>query len=383
MLTLIGARVSAQNVPTITLSKPAQTFAEPFSRVGGVREQSDGRVVVLDRQEIKLVRIDFKTGSATPICRSGKGPGEYTYPLYLAPLPGDSTLAVEMGGGGRNIVITSDGVSGTPLRSTGYSNNKPLFSASDIATDSRGRVYEKVARYRMQNGQLMRLDSGGVRRLDRVTGKQDTLGMISQRLAEPSRKAVAVKPKAVTNDPRPDAAAREQPVFPGFDQWAVAPDGRVAIVTVYPYRVTFFAENGAATIGPEIAVPPIKMSAGFKARWKEMQTEPAPTLTFGPGGMQASGKSVRPYNEPRSWPDELPPFLGDALQFAPDGNLWVERTTPAGVPQTFDVIDRSGKVASRVVLPAKARLVGFGKGCVYVVRIDDDDLERLERHVVG
>ncbi|MEO7361553.1 MAG: hypothetical protein ABI120_14565 [Gemmatimonadaceae bacterium] len=73
-------------------------------------------------------------------------PGEYTLPLRLVALPGDSTLAVDMSGGGRAIVITRDAVSGTPLRSTGFNNNKPLFNRSEVQSDARGRIYEQVDR---------------------------------------------------------------------------------------------------------------------------------------------------------------------------------------------------------------------------------------------
>jgi hypothetical protein len=85
--------------------------------------------------------------------------------------------------------------------------------------------------------------------------------------------------------------------------------------------------------------------------------------------------------EPTDWPEYLPPFLGASLvAFAPDGLLWVQRTTPAGQPATFDLIDGAGKVAQRVVLPKKSRVVGFGSGTVYVARSDDDDLQYLQRY---
>ena len=87
-----------------------------------------------------------------------------------------------------------------------------------------------------------------------------------------------------------------------------------------------------------------------------------------------------PFAEPTEWPRDLPPFLAGALSMGLDGRLWVQRTTAAGAPPTFDVFDAAGRLAERVTLPARTRLVGHGRGVVYLVRIDEDDLEYLERY---
>jgi hypothetical protein len=58
----------------------------------------------------------------------------------------------------------------------------------------------------------------------------------------------------------------------------------------------------------------------------------------------------------------------------------VSRHVASDAPPTYDVIDNSGKVVSRVVLPKRTRLVGFGNGTVYLARIDEDDLQYLQRY---
>jgi len=47
---------------------------------------------------------------------------------------------------------------------------------------------------------------------------------------------------------------------------------------------------------------------------------------------------------------------------------------------TFDVFDQTGRVVSRVALPAETRLIGFGNGTVYLARSDEDDLQYLQRY---
>ena len=92
---------------------------------------------------------------------------------------------------------------------------------------------------------------------------------------------------------------------------------------------------------------------------------------------------ARPPEEPTDWPEELPPFLRDAAMFATDGRLWVQRTTPADQPPTFDVFDSEGQRVEQVTLPHGRRLIGFGNGTVYAVSRDELDLEYLERYRLG
>jgi hypothetical protein len=99
------------------------------------------------------------------------------------------------------------------------------------------------------------------------------------------------------------------------------------------------------------------------------------------GRRSAQMMPMRNVEEPTDWPEYMPPFLASGtVTFAPDGLLWVARTTAAGAPATFDLIDGAGKVTQRVVLPKKTRLVGFGSGTVYLARSDDDDLQYLQRY---
>ena len=44
------------------------------------------------------------------------------------------------------------------------------------------------------------------------------------------------------------------------------------------------------------------------------------------------------------------------------------------------MFDATGKVVSRVALPADTLLLGFGNGTVYLARSDEDDLQYLQRY---
>lgn len=363
----------AQDVPATSIGRVRATFPEPFSRVGAIREEPDGRVLVLDVIENRLVRVDFRTASAVAIGRQGSGPAEFTLLLSLVALAADTTLALDMSGGGRALVIVARGASAERIRAPGVAQGDPLFFRPDVQSDARGNLYEQVMRTSLADREA---GNAGVRRLDRVSGRQDTVGRISQRLRSPLAPPISPRPTGSTAP----SARRPTPPFATTDQWAVAPDGRIAIVTVEPYRVHFIDPSGQQLEGPELPYRRVPMSDALKAEWREVQEQPVPTLHYGPGRQISAGRTRRPYQEPAEWPDVLPPFLSRALRFSPDGMLWVERAGPAGTGQRFDVIDARGQLARRVTLPSGLRLVGFGRDGIYTVRRDEDDFEFLQLH---
>jgi hypothetical protein len=67
---------------------------------------------------------------------------------------------------------------------------------------------------------------------------------------------------------------------------------------------------------------------------------------------------------------------------APNGDAWVERSVAANAPREFDIFGADARMKSRVILPAGRRLVGFGKGVVYLREVTADELNYLERYKV-
>ena len=73
------------------------------------------------------------------------------------------------------------------------------------------------------------------------------------------------------------------------------------------------------------------------------------------------------------------PFL-DGVHATPEGEVWVLRTRPAGdsIPR-YDVFDRQGNLERQVALNPSSKVFAFGRGTVYVLRTDADDLQHLQR----
>src|SRR5687767_832776 len=92
-----GADASAQTARVLRLTIPDPTVSEPFTLVSGVRELPDGRLLLTDCLEQRLVVAGFRTQSVTDIGRTGSGPGEYRLPSGLLPFRGDSTILVDLG----------------------------------------------------------------------------------------------------------------------------------------------------------------------------------------------------------------------------------------------------------------------------------------------
>jgi hypothetical protein len=366
-----------QQVPVRTLSTPDVEYAEPFSQVDGIRELSDGRVIVIDSRERLIHAVDMKAGKAERVAREGAGPGEYRVPLAIYPLPGDSSAVYDMAAEGKLLVITPQGASAGTLP---VPDPAPKLTRRG-GTDARGRLYVEVAGIRRSaTGAPMLTDSMVIERVDRGTGKRDTLARVSRRLVSPlvSRAPRTPSPGGglvVPAGPRQGAL----PPFASFDQWAVAPDGRIAVVSVDPYRVSFTDPNGTHTVGPVLEVTRVRVDEKLKEQFRAEARRSVPVLSYSGGQITVSSRPGR-FEEPPEWPDGLPAFLPEAVRFAPDGMLWVTRAVAADQPPAIDVIDRSGKIAQRVVLPRNTRLVGFGTNVVYVVRIDQDDLRYLQRH---
>ena len=375
----------AQNVPTRTLSKPDAEYSEPFTQIAGVRELKDGRLIVIDPRDKVVQVVDLKAGTATKLGREGSGPGEYGIPTRLMALPGDTTAISDMLNNRLLLINPNATVGGfvdlnVPPPSGGRGDGRGMVMIGGnmpTSADARGRLYYQGPPFRMTDAGPQSADSVPMIRWDRTSGKRDTLAWL--RVPQNTNQ---VSGSGGRGNQRVMVRIGGGPPFNGSDQMLVAPDGRIAIAHFDPYSVDFVSETGQRTRGQPIQYERQRISEGHKAEWREAQKSATGLMitndngrrsaTMGPAGQQ---------QDPEVWGGEyMPPFLNQALSFSNEGYLWVRRTGPAGQPPTFDVIDRAGKLVQKVVLPKRSRLVGFGNGAVYTVRLDEDDLQYLQKH---
>ena len=376
-LAAVGAPTVAQ-VPEHKLSKPDATFPEAFSLIQGLRELPDGRVMIADPLGQALVVADLRSGRADTLGKVGQGPREYRQPDGLFALPGDSTLLVDLGNA-RLTVLGPDGSFGatTPL-TQGESGPGPgggLMIVLPRAVDGKGRVYFQGM---MGGGPGQALpDSAPVMRWDRGTGRIDTVAMV--KIQELKRSTSG----ATGNQ---NVMVRPVPLSPQ-DAWTVGWDGRLALVRSAGYYVEWVNADGRVVRGGPVTYRPVPVRTADKEEWVAgMGNGVQVSVSIENGrrsmSMRRGGGAGRdaPDLDSFEWPEVKPAFTANGAAISPDGALWVERYMPAGSPRAFDVFAPDAKLVARVVLPAGRRLVGFGKGVVYLAWNDEFDLQYLERH---
>lgn len=365
----IGAGGAVAQAPTRTvLSKPEASFPEPFSSIAGLRELADGRVVLSDRLEQTVALVSFADGDLTPIGRQGQGPGEYGMPGPLFAFPGDSTVMVDFG------AMRAVLIGGTRLGRT-----VPLTSGDGLpliprAADATGRLYGSLPTINRDGGQA---DSTPITRLAIATGRIDTAAWL------PAAAGGGVTSMRRQGSSGPMRFTGLRPYAPE-DAWAVAPDGRLAVVRADDYHIEWIGADGRRTIGPTLGYTPVKIGTAEKEEWADRMSGGVAVMVMrGPGGGSPPPSAVRPPRpniDEQEWPDVKPPFVSGGVRVAPDGELWVQVSQPAGKPEVWDVIDGRGQRVRQVVLPADRRLVALGATAIYAVRRDADDLEWLERY---
>ncbi|HEU4720052.1 MAG TPA: hypothetical protein VFS59_01710 [Gemmatimonadaceae bacterium] len=207
--------------------------------------------------------------------------------------------------------------------------------------------------------------------------------------------------------------------MPEVDDWAVLHDGTIAIVRK-DYHVDFVDADGKRTSAPRIPFdwqrltdsaksavidsakaasermraggpgagsaggqmiiaqagpggPPPGAGAGPMIMIRERGAEGAapPSRAAAPSGAVA-GPSPQAFVSPSELPDYRPAFANGSVRADAEGKLWVRIMSPkpASGPE-YDVIDRTGKLVDRVVLPAGTTIVGFGPGGTVYLGVRD------------
>lgn len=376
-LAVVNPRPATGQTREHRLTRPDATFPEAFSFVGGVRPLADGRLLVADPLGQVLVVADLDAGTADTVGRLGQGPAEYRQPDDVFPLPGDSTLLVDLGNG-RLTVLGPDLRFGptTPI-SRGEPGPRPgaMLFVLPRGVDGQGRVYFQSRGGGSPGGAFP--DSAPVMRWDRNTGAIDSVATV--KLA-----AVSVSTSGGANDRQVNA--RPVPLSPQ-DAWAVAPDGRIAVARSNPYRLDWIQPDGRIVRGSAVTYRPVPIRQADKEEWAEsLSNGLAIMVSVENGRMQTSfsrgGGPTRegPDLDSYAWPDHKPPFRSESVWVTPAGDAWVERSVPAGDPPAFDVFGPNAAIRGWVLLPAGRQIVGLGDGVVYAVRNDEYDLQWLERY---
>jgi hypothetical protein len=349
---------------------PAE-FPGVFSVIRAVMALPDGRLVVSDPEENRILLIDFPKGTSLELARTGAGPREYRKAGGLYRARGGGVLLFDQGLRRLLPVSPSGEVQDilalpVPGSSSSSSNRGP----DPYASDSLGNAYGAIRFGRDMNAPtfpLVRYVRGA---------RPDTVA----RLLKAPSKVI----EATANSTR-----SQEGVFAPQDAWVVAPDGRIGVVGAAPYRVEWIPLSGSVVTGPTISYKAVVVTQADK--------DAAASGAGALGGKQNVNLGIGPAGAPPPPAGAGDPAARKELLFADvkspvrigfghwplldeSGRLWVERSLPASSKTTvFDVFDRAGNLAERIEIPSGSRLIGFDARWLYTVRVDADDFEHLQR----
>jgi hypothetical protein len=361
---IAGAQPRARATPDKSLSAADGTLAEGFSVISSVRELSDGRVLVTDERDIRLIAADFRSGRVWPLGRKGDGPQEYRAVARLIPLRGDSTL-LPVPLARRWLLLKADKIVAT------LSSESPALAGIRagfaVGADDEDHV---LAHVMPVTGSAKLPDSLAFIRISRRTGAADTVA----RSPMPDMSAMGEMSGA---RPRNNPSGRRQyaVVITSTDQGVMFPDGAIAIVRSQPYRVDWCLRDSPCRQGPVLEAP-VKMTDREKQAFLNRAAR------------TASWPPTTDVSATTGWPEYVPPFANPPMRtestvaFAsPDGAVVIERVPTAAHPrQRYDIVGRSGERSATLTVAANERVVGFGRRSVYVAVTDDDGVQRLRRH---
>lgn len=368
------ASVGGEGQGAVRLAEPEAVFDHALSVVQSVREMPDGRVLVADPLGQVLLLVDMDAGAADTLGSVGEGPEEYQQPDAVWSLPGGRTLLVDLGNTRLTEMSPELEFGETRPYVVGNFMQGTMVMAIPQAVDGEGRVYVRS----MPGMSGLQSDSAYVLRLDLEAESVDSVAR--------------VKVPGTTRSGTENSESISQIPLSPADAWGVAEDGWVVVARVADYHLEWIAPDGSTTSGEPVEYERIAIGTPEKEAWRDARAETGGGMSIsafadGSGSIQFSvsrgGSSEDEQDlDSYSWPEELPPFYNSRIPVDPSGRAWVRTRGRADAPPAYHVFGASGERQLVVELLPGRRVVGFGDGKAYLVRMDEYGLHYLERHAL-
>jgi hypothetical protein len=434
----LAAGLGAQTPPAPPVRQIGAVTAvshDSLSAVTTAVEVAGGRIYVNDIINHRVLLYDSTLGSATVVADSDPAsPNAYgARPGTLMPFHHDSALFITPASLSMLVLSPAGQIARVMAMPPSGGGGIPALIGSIFGTpgfDTQGRlVYFSPIRMQMRGPPpsdgpfaMDPPDSAYVVRFNFATRTLDTAAVIHI-------------PHSHTMLNRDDRGQMHIAItaFPPstLDDWAVAADGRLAVVRGRDYHVDWLGSDGNWTSSPKMTFGwerlgdeqkaalidsmatvmqanmdslPARMqradggtgNAAGGARTETHQAAPGAgggmVMVFsgpGGGGDGASGggppRSVQ-FNVPTvvkaaaaEVPDYRPAFGQGSVRADRDGNLWVRTTTIVDGRPVYDIVNSRGELTDRVQLPQFRTIAGFGNGVVLLGVRDANGVMHLER----
>ena len=312
-----------------------------FGQVNAILADEDGLIYVADSKAAEIRVFDARGAHVRTMGRRGAGPSEFGS-LYSMGWAGDTLAVLDPGNGRIGLMsrtgewlgqLRHDRITGSGLHM--YGLGKSLYWMTVLPDGGRTRS-SAFARY-----------SGG--RLDTVPYPQlQPIRPAAIVCRHPNGGGISVFSNPYASRPRP----------------VPAPDGQVAVVPGYDYRIALISTAGdtARIIEKRDDAVPIS-----DAEWEDATRAPREWMAKAPGAKCDPVEFTRPASKTA---------IGDI--FHDDaGRMWVEATSPDGF--SLDIFDREGRQIGSVASPARHRAVPpYIRGDrIYMITADSLDVQSV------
>ncbi|MES2305715.1 MAG: hypothetical protein V4558_09410 [Gemmatimonadota bacterium] len=343
------ALVLFQQVPTVRLDRPTAAPKESFTEITGLVELPDGRLLVADQSEHRLVRLDPRSSEVTPLSHQGAGPREFRAVSHLFPRPGGGAWLTDFAQR-RLLPINADG----SLADVVAVPPSLLLAAVDAS----GRIYADLFG-KFANGKAP--DSMTVVRWTPPASGYDTLMLRNANWS--------------TRTGRPRHALAP------YDASVVLASGDVVTLDAAHYRFERW-HDGTRIASAMVPWTPIPMTAEEKRAYIAAESaQKSRSFRNGKAGSTAPGAPPPNWLDGIVWPTNKPAFVDDDVYASSDARIWLRRYTAfTDSTPRYDVLDDAGRLVGRVTLRTSGKVVGFGKGVVYIGERNDDDELQIRRY---
>lgn len=387
-----GSVATSQPVP-VRLLGPVVRVSAPneLGSVSAIRILSDGRVIVNDIRRRQLLLFD-STLMKIGIIADSTGNLDVAYRSRSAgiiPYRSDSTLFVDPVALGMLVIDPSAHVARVmavprpqdAMFLVGGPSGSPMFDSAWRLVH-RGTASPVVPKSTFPVIQLpIAPDSAPLVRIDIPTRRLDTL--TSYRVFKVESKIDLTASGAI------NVTTTINPLQP-VDDWAVSANGEIAILRGRDYHIDWVHPDGTTSSTSKIPFDWERMTDSSKRAvldsskvvFEKELKEAMPALAAIGGRGNASvppGMGLVTMPEPTELPDYRPAFNAGAMHADLGGNLWIRTTKVANGGSVYDVVDRSGRLVDRILVPRGRVVVGFGAGDIVYTGVLDGDGARLEK----
>ncbi|HJP59179.1 MAG TPA: hypothetical protein VJ865_04250 [Gemmatimonadaceae bacterium] len=424
--TLLGVTMSAapsalcQTLPPVRQLGPVTAVShDSLGAVSSIRALPNGRLLVNDIVGRRVLLFDSALAVVSVVAdtTSATANAYGTRPGGLIAFHGDSTLFIDPASLSM-LLIDPNGKIGRVMSAPraqdigfliGGPFGAPGFDPSGKLVYRAPPDFRAIARGPGANG-LPPVptppESAAVVRFDLASRKLDTATFFRT-------------PKIVMNVTRSNEGVRvisSINPLPQGDDWALLPDGTIALVRTRDFHVDYLSPDGKITSAPKIPFSWERLTDSGKVAFIDsarvaIEKQRASgqfgfggpggggglQVTFGAAGPARTGAgggdranvttTAAPAGQlppltmiaPTDLPDYKPAFLPGSTRVDAEGNLWIRTTQNVDGRPVYDIIDRKGELVDRVQLPANRILVGFGAGGIVYLAVRDGSVAHLER----